>query len=581
MARDTVQEIKERLGIQDVVAPYVKLTKAGRSLVGLCPFHKEKTGSFHVSIERGSWHCFGCGEGGDAFSFIEKIEGVDFKGALKILAEKAGVQVEHSHGGRERSERLDRLREAMARAAQWYAAQLNEGRLTSLKSAYEYARGRGLSDDTIRAWELGYAPDAWRSLLEALTAEGFTIQELLAAGLIKEADGKPGTYYDRFRNRLMFPIRDASGRVVAFTGRTLDSGNAASEVQVAKYLNSPETDLFHKSELLFGMDKAKDAIRRRGFALLVEGQMDVLLAHQTGWGNAVALSGTALSEKHLALLKRYSENLMLVLDADPAGLKATARSAELALHNGITVKAVRLPAGKDPADLISEDEKKFSASIAAGKPVVEFFLIALAEQERDPRRLIASAERVVLPLVAALRSPMEREYFIQAVARSLGLSSEAVRESLRHLPRIGEANEGALKYSSSSHGNKSVRPPAPARSARDLRGELLLSVMHAYPDTSLASRVKMEYCRITEAEEPPSISLPEPALFQAEQLFGENPGENAADELLRAFESAVIREAHQEATARLRKAEAEGDAPTIEEAQAACAVISARLSALG
>mgnify|MGYP001579597395 CR=1 FL=1 len=235
MAGDTVQQIKERLSIQDIVAPYVKLKRAGRSLVGLCPFHKEKTGSFHVSLERGSWHCFGCGLGGDGFSFIEKIEGVDFKGALKLLAEKAGVTIEYSgKGNKEDASKKERLRALMSRAGEWYAGKL------SRSPAEAYAKKRHLTSETVVAWRIGYAPEAWRALLEALTAEGFTVPELLAAGLIKEADGKPGTYYDRFRNRLMFPIRDNAGRVVAFTGRALGSDDPA------KYLNSPETELYHK-----------------------------------------------------------------------------------------------------------------------------------------------------------------------------------------------------------------------------------------------------------------------------------------------------------------------------------------------
>jgi DNA primase len=427
MAGDTVQQIKERLSIQDVIAPYVKLTRAGRSLRGLCPFHKEKTPSFHVSPERGTWHCFGCGEGGDGFSFIEKVEGVDFKGALKMLAEKAGVTIEYSGSGkREDTSKKDRLRELMNRACQWYAGRLPES------PAEAYARQRGLSSKTVSAWRLGYAPDAWRALLEAMTAEGFATEELLSAGLVKEADGKPGTYYDRFRNRLMFPICDTVGRVVAFTGRTL----AADEQ--AKYLNSPETELYHKSEILFGMDRARDALRTRGFTMLVEGQMDVLLAHQAGFQNAVALSGTALSERHLSLMKRFSENLMLVLDADPAGLKATARSAALALYHGLRVKAAQLPNGKDPADLIKEDPKEFSGRVAAGKPIVEFFLAELAARESDPHRLLRAAESIVLPLIHAMPSPMEREHFTQAAARALGLSGEAVREALKSLSKRQE-----------------------------------------------------------------------------------------------------------------------------------------------
>jgi DNA primase len=561
MARDTVASIKDRLSIVEIVSPYVKLKRAGRSTVGLCPFHKEKTPSFHVSAERGTWHCFGCGLGGDGFSFIEKIEGVDFKGALKILAEKAGVTIEYTQGtNREDVSKKERLHALMNQAAEWYAGKL----LGSPAEAY--AKQRGLTDETVAAWRLGYAPDAWRALLEAMSAQGFSIEELLAAGLVKEAEGKPGTYYDRFRNRLLFPIRDGVGRVVAFTGRTL-----AVDEQ-AKYLNSPETELYHKSEILFGMDAAKDAIRTRGFTMLVEGQMDVLLAHQAGFKNAVALSGTALSERHLGLMKRYSENLMLVLDADPAGLTATARSAALALKAGLRVKAARLPKGKDPADLINEDPKEFSTRVAAAKPIVEFFLAELAELETDPHRLLRRAENIVLPLIVAIPSPMEREHFVQAAARSLGLSGEAVRESLARLPKqpiIGEMEQ---------KGPTSTMPPRPPS---EIRSQLLIATVHAYPDTPLAERIKAEYRRITGAQDLPLITPPESALFQAEQTFGENPGERSADELLRAFEEAVIREAYQEAVGNLRRAEASGDALLIKDAQNRCAKLSARLAAFG
>jgi DNA primase len=562
MAKDTVAEIKERLSIQDIISPYVKLKRAGKSLVGLCPFHKEKTGSFHVSLERGSWHCFGCGIGGDGFSFIEKIEGVDFKGALKILAEKAGVTIEYSGGGasREEQSKKEKLRALMGRASEWYAGKLAKS------PAEKYAKSRGLTDKTISAWRLGYAPDEWRALLEAFTAEGFSIPELLSAGLIKEADGKQGTYYDRFRNRLMFPIRDGAGRVVAFTGRAL----AADDL--AKYLNSPETELYHKSEILYGMDAAKDAIRVRKFTMLVEGQMDVLHAHQAGFENAVALSGTALSEKHLSLMKRYSENLMLVLDADPAGLNASARSATLALHSGLRVKAARLPSGKDPADLINEDPKDFAKRVTNAKPIVEFFLAELAERERDSHRLLRSAEAIVLPLISAMPSPMEREHFIQSTARALSLSGEAVRESLKRLPKNPVIEDMERNI---------VAPKTAPRSTVDIRSEQLIAVIHAYPNTALAKHIESEYCRITEAELLSSEKSSESALFKAEQTFGEDPSEDALDELLRAFEEAVIREAYQESVMTLRRAEASGDTALVQSAQTACAKLSARLSAFG
>ncbi|MDP1707046.1 MAG: DNA primase, partial [bacterium] len=530
---------------------------------------KEKTGSFHVSLERGSWHCFGCGIGGDGFSFIEKIEGVDFKGALKILADKAGVTIEYSRNeNKEEQSKKDKLRTIMSKASEWYASKLTGS------PADEYAKKRGLTENTIKTWRLGYAPDEWRALLEFLTHEGFTIQELLSAGLIKEADGKRGTYYDRFRNRLMFPIRDIAGRVVAFTGRALSSGD------LAKYLNSPETDLYHKSEILFGMDVAKDAIRVRKFSILVEGQIDVILAHQAGFQNAIALSGTALSEKHLSLMRRYSENLMLVLDADSAGLGATAKSAALALRQGLRVKAVRLPHGKDPADLINEDANDFSKRVVGAKPIVEFFLSELAERERDQHRLMRLAEAIVLPLIASMPSPMEREHFIQSTARSLSLSGEAVRESLMRIKRFEVRGSRFENVNSVRVEEARTSHPAPRTSPAEKRAEQLLAVVHGYPDTDLAKRVKSEYCRITEADRLPSEESSEPALFIAEQMFGEDPHEDAADDLLRAFEEAVIREAYQRAVNNLRRAEADGDAVAISGAQASCSKLSERLSAL-
>lgn len=559
--RDAVAEIKERLSIVDVVGQHVKLTKAGKSLTGLCPFHKEKTPSFHVSVDRGTYHCFGCGEGGDIFAFIEKVEGVDFKTALKQLAERAGVALPEYRSGDDRGERdkKDRLRDAMSHAAQFYSKQL------AGSEAEKYAQSRGLTKETITSWGMGYAPEGWRTLLEALSAAGFKTDELLAAGLIKEADGKPGTYYDRFRNRLMFPIYDVTGRVVAFTGRAL------SKEEPAKYLNSPETPLYHKSEILFGMHKAKDAIRLRGFTLLVEGQMDALLAHQAGFENVVALSGTALTERHVALMKRYSENLMLVLDADTAGLSATAKSAHLALREGLRVKAVRLPKGQDPADLIVADPKDFALRVKEAKPVVDFFLSVLGESEKDPHRLLRVAEQVVLPLIAAVKSPMERDHFVQSAARALSLSTEAVRESLMRLPTSASQGVGPLTPTES---------PAKRRTSRQVYEERLFGVIRAYPNSSLADHVEKGYSRITGVAVPPLEALPESAVFDAEQQYGAEPGVEVADELLHAFEIAVLREAYQEAVQDLRRAEAAHDVAAIQRAQEQCADLSKKLATL-
>ena len=562
---DTVEQIKAKLSIVDVVSPYVKLTKSGRNWKGLSPFNKEKTPSFYVNPERGTYYCFSSGQGGDHFEFIQKMEGVDFKGALKILAEKAGVEIVYQGGSsREDKDKKDRLYEAMARAEALYTAELLLGKEVP-GSAYAYAKSRGLSDEAIALWGLGYAPEAWRAVLEKLGEAGFTNQELIAAGLVKEADEKKGTFYDRFRNRLMFPIRDSAGRTVAFTGRALDPNDQA------KYLNSPETDLYRKSEILFGMDKAKDAIRQRGFALLVEGQMDLLHLHQIGFTNTIALSGTALTPQHLSLIKRYADNLMLALDSDRAGLNASMKNAIAALKGGMRVKAVKLPVGKDPADLAIEDPKDLTKRIADAKPIVEFFLSVLSESESDQHRLILLVEKTVLPLIAAIRSPLEREHFIGVAARSLGSTAEAIRAGVAQVPQDGSVSSTATAKVEAAIATKKI-------TQAESLARKLHAVMLQYPDAAIAKRIESEYSRVIGApfpDEPP----PEHDIFEAGIAFGEAPGEMDADDLVRAFEKAHLAEQLQLASARLRVAEASGNDEAIQKANKECQELARRLAA--
>ncbi|HEX2792572.1 MAG TPA: DNA primase [Candidatus Paceibacterota bacterium] len=565
MAADTVEQIKAKLSILDVVQPYVKLTKAGRNYKGLSPFNKEKTPSFYVNIERNSYYCFSSSQGGDMFTFIEKMEGVDFKGALKILAEKAGVELVYERANKESAGKLDRLREAMARAEAYYASNLDPN-----GPAYAYALSRGLTPESIKQWNLGLAPDSWRTLLESLTASGYGLPELQAAGLVKEADGKKGTWYDRFRNRLMFPIRDSASRTVAFTGRALSADDQA------KYLNSPETELYKKHEVLFGMDKAKDAIRTRGFAILVEGQMDLLMLHQIGFTNTIALSGTALSKEHLALVKRYADNLMLALDADRAGLAAAQKSAIAALQSGMRVKAVSLPAGKDPADIAKDDPKDFTARVSGAKPIVEFFVETLAASETDSHRLIIEAEKVVLPLLAAVQSPMEREHFIGTASRMLGISADAIKQGLARLPKesgIGGPIDAPQRAPAAPHA------PRGKASGADTIALQVRAIAVNYPETELADRLKSEYARIIGAEFPDE-PIPERILFEVGIAFGEAPEPDAADDLVRTLEKNVLGEALAEATLRLRRAESANDMDAIREAAQSCTDIAQRISAL-
>ncbi len=556
--RGTVQEIKEKLSILEVVKPYVKLVRAGKHWRGLSPFSKEKTPSFFVSPERGTYYCFSSGQGGDVFTFVEKMEGVDFKGALKILAEKAGIEVRYEKGGNANRSYTDRLREALASAENFFVQQM-----TPESSAYIYAKSRGLTDDTISAWRLGRAPEGWRTLLEALSSKGFTTKELIDAGLIKEAQGKQGTYYDRFRDRLIFPIRDSAGRTVAFTGRAL------SPDETAKYLNSPETTLFKKSETIFGMSDAKNAIRTRGFVLLVEGQMDVLHCHQIGFTNAVALSGTALSEHHLMLMKRYADNLMLILDADRAGLAATARSAILALGLDFRVKAVVLPDGQDPADLISQDASAFTERVTKAQSVIEFFLGVLVTQEKDMQRLVRAVETTVLPLVASVKSPLEREHFVGIVARALAITPESVRATLSR-------NRTVTTHNNDTKASRQASAQEEKPSVADLRAQALAAAAASYPESELAQRIQSEYARIIGA---PLGEPSQRALFEVEIEFEDNPPENAADDLIRAFELSVLNEQYAVALAALRKAQVAGDKDAENVAESSCGELLKKIAA--
>lgn len=573
MAADTVGQIKEKLTIVEVVGSYVKLTRAGKHHRGLSPFNKEKTPSFYVNSERGSYYCFSSGQGGDIFTFIEKMEGVDFKGALKILAEKAGVELVYEKGasGVDKNKK-DRLYEACARAESFYTELLLTGKVVP-GSAYAYARSRGLSDETIKEWGLGFAPDGWRGLYEKLLSDGFKEVELLSSGLIKEADEKKGTFYDRFRNRLMFPIRDAAGRTVGFTGRALDSKDQA------KYLNSPETDLYKKSDILFGMDKAKDAIRTRGFALMVEGQMDLLMLHQIGFKNTIALSGTALTPSHLALIKRYADNLMLALDSDRAGLAASQKNAITALRSGLRVKAVHLPAGKDPADLALQEPKEMTKRIADASSIVEFFLQVLAENYPDSLRLLVASERAVLPLIASMESAMEREHFVGIVARTLGSTPEAVREGLERTRRILKAEEGSGTSVPSTKQASAQRPVKKVMGLAEKHATLVRSIAESYPGTPLANRLQNEYCRVIGSSFPDDPLL-EADVFEAGIAYGESPDENAADDLVQALEKAVLTERLADVTKLLRSAESSGDEMQARALTDECRTLARKLSAL-
>jgi DNA primase len=474
-----VDEIKERLDIVDVIGAYVPLQKAGRYYRALCPFHAEKTPSFYVFPDSQRWHCFGaCGEGGDIFTFVMKREGWDFATALEELARRAGVALRPRTPEQARADEENaRLQAAVAEAARYYHHLLLHA--PEAARAREYLARRGLSSETVLRFQLGYSLPAWDALRAYLTGRGFTPAELARAGLLVERED--GSTYDRFRDRLMIPIRDPHGATVGFGARTLDANG------IPKYINSPQTPLFDKGRLLFGLDMARDAIRREDCVVVVEGYMDVMQAHQAGFGNVVAQMGTALTETQVRLLKRYTRRLILALDPDAAGVQATLRGLEVAREAmdreltpvfnprglvgferrlGAEIRVLTLPAGHDPDDLIRRDPDRWPVLVRESLPVVEFVLGQLLRQtDLEDAKGRARIVEAMLPLLRDVGDPVEREAYAQKVARALRLDARTV------LSRLYEAERQAAQRTPVSAGP--ARPVPKESPVADLDGYCL------------------------------------------------------------------------------------------------------------
>jgi DNA primase len=425
--RGDAHTVKERVDIVDLLGGYLKLEKAGQNYKARCPFHNEKTASFHISPSRQTYYCFGCGKKGDVFTFVEEIEGTDFRGALKILADKAGVEL--SNAPAESRKDTEKLYEALEEATKFF-----EENLKASPEALSYIKGRGLSDESLKKFRIGYAPNEWRLLRSHLLSLGFSDEILVRAGLIKRIDESAKEPYDVFRGRIIFPLSDPSGRVIAFSGRATEADAQP------KYLNSPDTALFTKSEVLYGLDKAKEEIRKKNYAILVEGQMDLVLSHQAGVTNTVASSGTAFTKAHLERLKRLSPRIILAFDADNAGEKAAEKSTILGLSLGMEVKVARLPEGKDPADLVRDDPEAWKDVLRKSLMAIEFFLIRAIEKESDPRKLGKLIERNILPLVALLASSIERSHFISVIAKHTRIREEVLWDDLKKVKAASVAS---------------------------------------------------------------------------------------------------------------------------------------------
>ncbi|MCL2140570.1 MAG: DNA primase [Dehalococcoidia bacterium] len=459
---DAIEEIKQKTDIGILIGQYTQLTKSGKTMRGLCPFHAEKHGSFFVYPDQQRWHCFGaCAGGGDIFSFMMKKEGLSFGEAVKLLAEKSGVTLPEHTSNKIKQEKNSRLHQANQMAAEYYHQLL----LTSTEASYArtYLEKRGLTASSLESFNLGYSPNSWDSLTQYLLERGFTEDELLSAGLIIESDGK--TMHDRFRNRLMFPIADTRGHIVGFGGRTLDNGAQP------KYLNSPQTVLFDKSSTLYGLYQAKDAIRKEDCAIIVEGYMDVIVPHQYNFKNVVASMGTAIGENHIALLKKTTTNLILALDPDSAGENATLRSVWLENSLGAEIRVALLPQGQDPDEIVRAKPDYWKQLIEEAIPAIDFtFEKSLVGIDLSSASGKSQAVDKLMPLISQIKDRVRQTFYLDKLAAMVEQSPKKLELLL-----IKEARPQIAIPALS----KALRPAM----ASPLE-EYFLSIMLQYPELS-------------------------------------------------------------------------------------------------
>ncbi len=444
-----VDDVKQKIDIVDVIGQYTTLKKAGRNFKALCPFHNEKTPSFIVFPDQGTWHCFGaCGDGGDVFTFLMKRENIDFGEALRRLAQRAGVELIREGPGEDQARK--RLREILATAAAHYHYLLKNN--PAAQGARDYIAQRFIQPETVGMFELGFALDEWHAMESYLVGKGYPIRDLESAGLV--IAGERGAHYDRFRGRLMFPIRNRMGEVVGFGARTLTG-------EEPKYLNSPQTALFDKSGTLYGLDLAKDAIRAQNLAVIVEGYMDVIGAHQAGFKNVVASLGTALTEKQLGLLKRLTHRYALALDPDAAGEEATKRGLEIArgaldrktvpvpMGAGLIgfeerleaeLLVIPMPPGKDPDELIHDDPARWVELTGHPEPLVDFYFRVLTQDlDLKTARDKSAAVKRLAPIVREIGDSVQRAHYVQQLARLVQAPEQIIAQEVAQNKRVTRA----------------------------------------------------------------------------------------------------------------------------------------------
>ncbi|HAI22844.1 MAG: primase protein [Candidatus Collierbacteria bacterium GW2011_GWA1_42_60] len=459
---DQVEEIKRKTDIVGVVGSYVALKKMGRHHKGLCPFHSEKTPSFMVNEEMGLYKCFGCGAGGDVIKFLMEIEGIEFREALERLAEKAGVKLVSRR--RDDNDERTKMLEVMDLAARYYHWLLMEG--NAGEAAREYLRGRKINEKLMETFNIGFAMQSWEGVVNYLIKKKGYSEELLEKVGLVSRKSKDGGVYDKFRGRIMFPLQDAGGKVVGFTGRILPSLAKDDE---PKYMNSPETALYHKSRMLYGFFQAKKAVREKRRAILVEGQMDCISSFASGITETVAVGGTALTEDQVELLARLADKIYLSMDADEAGSVAIKRSVELAEKRGMSIKVVQIEGGKDPDEIARKSPEKWRELVEKSVDVYEFIMTA-AFKKFDATKVegIKKITEEVVPFLAKIENGVVREVWAKRLADKIGVATKGV------IGEIEKKISGKQETKNTSEERGEVEEKRIVKLARRLIGLLIL-----------------------------------------------------------------------------------------------------------
>ena len=463
MPQDNIEAIKQKIDVIDLLQEYIQFKPAGTgSFKALCPFHHEKTPSFVASRDKQIWHCFGCGEGGDIFGFVMKMEGLEFPEALRLLAKKAGVQLQYQDPALQNQR--TKLQDICKAATVFYHKLLVDH--PKVQPVRDYLKKRGVSQESIESWQLGYAPDDWETLNNYLKKK-FKEEDIFLAGLTIKKDRGVG-YIDRFRHRLMFPINDLHGNAIGFGGRWL-----GKDEKMAKYINNPQTLLYNKSQVLYGIDKAKQEIKREKLAVIVEGYMDCLASHQAGVINVVASSGTALTPDQVRILKRYSPNLAFAFDQDLAGDTAARRGIEVAWQEEMNTKVILISGAKDPDELIKKDPSAWKKSIAASKSVIEYYFETTLKgadltQVEDKKKVARS----LLSIISKLADVVEQAHYIQKLSQVLSVEEMVLRDKLKQL------------MSKEKTTSRPVEPghALPVQTRADAISESIVGLALAFPD---------------------------------------------------------------------------------------------------